>query len=136
VLEHVEDDEAALRELVRILRPGGHLLVILPAHEKLFPGTKHLRVYDPDAFAERLEHMGLQRVAVDEHQRFDRPFKHSFLILQSRRGPLRKLALEGTKVALFLPAALLSWRALAKVDEALARVGAPSSSVAYLFRKP
>jgi SAM-dependent methyltransferase len=31
VLEHIEDDRAALQNLVRILRPGGQLLVFVPA---------------------------------------------------------------------------------------------------------
>ena len=31
VLEHIEDDRAALQSLVRTLRPGGHLLIFVPA---------------------------------------------------------------------------------------------------------
>ena len=31
VLEHIEDDEGALAELSRILAPGGHLLIFVPA---------------------------------------------------------------------------------------------------------
>src|SRR5664279_2656694 len=31
VLEHIEDDRAGLQNLVRILRPGGQLLVFVPA---------------------------------------------------------------------------------------------------------
>jgi len=34
VVEHIDDDRAAVRELVRVTRPGGHLLVTVPA----FPG--------------------------------------------------------------------------------------------------
>ena len=31
VLEHIDDDEAALAELTRVLRPGGTLAVTIPA---------------------------------------------------------------------------------------------------------
>lgn len=36
VLEHIEDETAALREWHRVLRPEGHLLVFVPAHEFLW----------------------------------------------------------------------------------------------------
>ncbi len=35
VLEHIEDDRAALRNLIRILRPGGALLLFVPALQLL-----------------------------------------------------------------------------------------------------
>lgn len=36
VLEHIEDDAAALRELRRVLKPAGRLLVYVPAFQLLF----------------------------------------------------------------------------------------------------
>lgn len=36
VIEHLDDDEGALRELRRTLRPGGTLLVTVPAYPKLW----------------------------------------------------------------------------------------------------
>lgn len=50
VLEHIEDDGAALAELLRILRHGGHVLVFVPALSRLmskFDGlVGHHRRYD------------------------------------------------------------------------------------------
>ena len=31
-LEHIDDDEQALREIFRVVRPGGHVLLTVPAH--------------------------------------------------------------------------------------------------------
>ncbi len=36
VLEHIEDHEAAAREIHRVLRPGGHCLISVPAFQSLF----------------------------------------------------------------------------------------------------
>jgi SAM-dependent methyltransferase len=36
VIEHTPDDLRALRELVRVTRPGGHLLVTVPAYQSLW----------------------------------------------------------------------------------------------------
>jgi SAM-dependent methyltransferase len=36
VLEHIEDDTAALRQVHRLLRPGGHVFLTVPAYPALF----------------------------------------------------------------------------------------------------
>ncbi len=36
VLEHIEDDGAAIRNLIASLKPGGHLLLNVPAHPALY----------------------------------------------------------------------------------------------------
>jgi SAM-dependent methyltransferase len=49
VLEHLPDDTAALAELARVTRPGGALLVTVPAYESLWSShdeaNEHLRRY-------------------------------------------------------------------------------------------
>lgn len=135
VLEHLPDDRGALREFVRITRPGGHCLIVLPAHETLFPGSKHLRLYDIREFVSRLQNMDLRPVFIDEHQRFDRPWKEPGVILASRKGLLRRIAIEGSKNLLFLPPLAISWGLLGMFDRFLERCSVPSTSVAYLFQK-
>jgi SAM-dependent methyltransferase len=41
VLEHVEDDAQAVKELFRILQPGGHLCIYVPAMDWLFSDLDH-----------------------------------------------------------------------------------------------
>lgn len=49
VLEHIEDDGSALRELISVLRPGGHALIFVPAFRWLWNDLDdlagHLRRY-------------------------------------------------------------------------------------------
>lgn len=63
VLEHVEDDRRALRDLVSLLAPGGWLLTYVPACSMAF-GTMdealgHHRRYDAALLRERMEGAGL-----------------------------------------------------------------------------
>lgn len=55
VLEHIEDDGAALRVVVEALEPGGELAVLVPAHPFLFGRLDerfgHFRRYTRDSLA-------------------------------------------------------------------------------------
>lgn len=50
VLEHIEDDRAELVQAASLLRPGGHLVVLAPAHQALYSefdrAIGHFRRYD------------------------------------------------------------------------------------------
>ena len=35
-IEHIEDDDRAMREVARVLKPGGHVLVSVPAYQFLY----------------------------------------------------------------------------------------------------
>ena len=59
VLEHIADDGAALRELRRVTRPGGALVLTVPAHQYLWSQHDethhHFRRYTQPLLRERLE---------------------------------------------------------------------------------
>ncbi|MFN3399752.1 MAG: class I SAM-dependent methyltransferase [Ferrovibrio sp.] len=62
VLEHIEDDQAAVGELYRMLKPGGRLLVYVPAFACLYSAMDrkvgHLRRYRRSTLIHLLENSG------------------------------------------------------------------------------
>ena len=68
VLEHMEDDGAALRDWLRHVRPGGRLLISVPASQSRFgPFDRrvgHWRRYDPDDLETVLARAGFRDVRV------------------------------------------------------------------------
>jgi SAM-dependent methyltransferase len=64
VLEHTDDDAAALRRVRQLLLPGGRIIVFVPAGKDLF-GTLdrsvgHQRRYEKEELAEKLREAGFQ----------------------------------------------------------------------------
>ena len=68
VLEHVDDDVAALRELRRVAAPGAVLLVTVPAHPRLWSAhdaaLHHLRRYRRAELLARVRNAGWDPVIV------------------------------------------------------------------------
>ena len=58
VLEHIEDDLFALRQMSESIKPGGHLALLVPAHQFLFgafdTAVGHFRRYDKSGLRGRL----------------------------------------------------------------------------------
>ena len=66
VLEHLDDDGAALRDLVQRVTPGGHVLLSVPAWPRLFGESDrrvgHRRRYTPEALRSLAVSAGLEVV--------------------------------------------------------------------------
>ena len=63
VLEHIEDDRAALRAMRDVLTPGGRVILIIPAHQALHGSIDraigHYRRYDRHEIEAKLADAGL-----------------------------------------------------------------------------
>lgn len=64
IIEHVQDDVGALRELTRVLAPGGTLLISVPLHQSHWTAfddfVGHCRRYEPAALTALLTQFGLR----------------------------------------------------------------------------
>ena len=69
VLEHIEDDRAAVAAMAAALRPGGELALLVPAHPRLFGALDaaygHHRRYTPERARELVEAAGLDIERLD-----------------------------------------------------------------------
>ena len=67
VLEHIENDDDALNQIFSVLKPGGHLLLFVPAMAFLFSEIDrihgHYRRYHLGPLAEQLENSGFHIVS-------------------------------------------------------------------------
>ncbi len=68
VLEHVEDDQSAISELARVLRPGGLALITVPHKKSYFAADDryvgHFRRYEIAEMRDKLARAGLELTAV------------------------------------------------------------------------
>jgi SAM-dependent methyltransferase len=71
VLEHIEDDLAAATHWVSRLRPGGRLLLSVPAWQSRYgamdEAVGHFRRYDPPQLASVLERAGAENVGMSQY---------------------------------------------------------------------
>jgi SAM-dependent methyltransferase len=97
VLEHIDDDSAALADWVPFVKPGGHLMLSVPAFQDRFgpmdTRVGHYRRYEPEQLAERLEKAGLvdPRVTV-----YGWPLGYALEVVRNRMDAKHLAAQDGT----------------------------------------
>jgi glycosyltransferase involved in cell wall biosynthesis len=64
VLEHIEDDRATLDDLFAVLRPGGRLILLVPAHARLYGSLdehlRHFRRYEKAELEQKVRAAGFE----------------------------------------------------------------------------
>ena len=64
VLEHIEDDRATLADLYSLLEPGGRLVLLVPAFQRLYSSLdvhlRHFRRYEKDDLAQKIQEAGFR----------------------------------------------------------------------------
>lgn len=64
VLEHIKDDNSAIKNLFTLLKPGGRLILLVPAHQFLYGeidrSIGHVRRYNKGDLTRRLEETGFK----------------------------------------------------------------------------
>ncbi|NNG38996.1 methyltransferase domain-containing protein [Flexivirga sp. ID2601S] len=89
MIEHIEDDDAAVRNIHRVLRPGGTAIIAVPADPKLWSShdvaVNHVRRYTRESLLAVLERNGL---VVDECR--------SWMVLLRPAVALRRRTSEGS----------------------------------------
>lgn len=96
VIEHIEDDDAALADWARRVRPGGTLLLSTPAWaRRMGPWDEivgHYRRYDPPVLRDKLARAGLTDV---ELVHFGAPLGYALETARNVMGRRRAAALAG-----------------------------------------
>ena len=100
VLEHIGDDAAAVRQWAARLRPGGWLMLSVPAHQRRYgPADElvgHFRRYDPAAIAALLASCGLTDIEV---RQYGFPLGYALEAARNMIGRRRLAAAPGRSVA-------------------------------------
>jgi glycosyltransferase involved in cell wall biosynthesis len=106
VLEHIEQDETALRKIFDLLEPGGRLLLLVPSHPWLYGSLDrhlgHRRRYGKKELRNKLEAMGFKVIFLEYFNRIG--ILGWFLnskILRRKRLPSFQLRIYNLLVPLF-----------------------------------
>jgi SAM-dependent methyltransferase len=122
VLEHLQDDDAAVAEVRRILRPGGTYLVAVPADPRLWSShdvaVDHVRRYTREGLVELLERGGFEVADVKSWNVLLRP------VVAMRRRSSTGSDLEGLN-----PVVNLGLRAIITAERYLPVGGLPGVSL-------
>lgn len=148
VLEHVDDDVAALEDWSSHIRPGGHLLISVPAWQRRYGPMDdlvgHFRRYDPEQLRSVLSAAGLSEI-VERLYGFPLGYalestRNLIARRRARRAPTSRAERTGTSGRLFQPQTSWSGHAIGLVTAPFRTLqrAAPNTGVGIvaLARRP
>jgi SAM-dependent methyltransferase len=96
VIEHIKDDVAVLKEAYRVLKPGGHIVVTVPAFMWLWSHNDdinaHERRYNAADLKTKLQGVGFELKRVSYNNYFVFPMAAALILLRKGRGNKPELA--------------------------------------------
>ncbi|WP_152185243.1 class I SAM-dependent methyltransferase [Segeticoccus rhizosphaerae] len=129
VLEHLADDDRCVREVHRVLRPGGTFLVAVPCDPRLWSAhdeaVDHLRRYTRTTLVDLLERGGL------EIERLS-----SWNVLLRPVVALRRRSSSGSDLEQLHPLVNVGLRAIVTAERYLPVKGLPGVSLLVTARRP
>jgi len=150
VVEHIEDDIAFMRELLRVVRPGGWLIIVGPIdnftsgildeaaviNPAFAEGHYHVRNYNPETFLSRVERAGgrVERSALSMATWDWKVRGDEWRSALNRTFPGKVLD-RGIAAALNLPLTLMPHAWLRRVDRQFERLGYRPRQITVAVRR-
>ena len=143
VLEHIPQDEAALEEIARILKPGGILIATVPQHPWMWSTADdlahHQRRYRLGELARKARAAGLQPLYQSSFTTLAFPVMAAMRLVERLRPTRQSLAAISETHLNVNPAVNGALRGLGRLEQGLRRVGVPlpfGGSQVLVARRP
>jgi len=107
VLEHIDDDRAAMKEIARVVKPGGYFLITLPYNawfKSYLPLMGHYRHYSRDEVRQLLTEAGFEVVRhLPNFPRWSRYASYAYLTSRAYSMVLRPFGSKANAAQVRLP---------------------------------